>query len=104
MVFVPFTGIDNHKRCVTFGCGLLSSETIESYVWLLTQFKKTFEKDPIMLITDQCPSLKQAIPKVYPNVKHRLCMWHICTKFADKVRTFQLILVINIYILDMFAF
>ncbi|KAL4561793.1 hypothetical protein LXL04_033967 [Taraxacum kok-saghyz] len=38
-----------------------------------------------MLITDQCPSLKQAIPKVYPNVKHRLCMWHICNKFADKL-------------------
>ncbi|KAL4567480.1 hypothetical protein LXL04_023065 [Taraxacum kok-saghyz] len=67
MVFVPFTGTDNHKRCVTFGGGLLSSETIESYE------------------TDNCPSLKQAIPKVYPNVKHRLCMWHICNKFADKL-------------------
>ena len=102
--FRTITGIDNHKWCVTFGCGLLSSETIESYEWLLTEFKKTFEKEPIMLITDQCPSLKQAIPKVYPNVKHRLCMWHICNKFADKVRTLQEILVINTYILYMLLF
>lgn len=34
MVFVPFTRVDNHKRSITFGAGLLKSETIESYKWL----------------------------------------------------------------------
>jgi hypothetical protein len=38
MVFVPFTGIDNHFRNVTIGVGLLGSETIESYKWLLSAF------------------------------------------------------------------
>ncbi|GJY48463.1 FAR1-related sequence 5-like protein [Tanacetum coccineum] len=40
MVFVPFTGIDNHNRLVTFGAGLLSDETFRSYKWLLQSFKK----------------------------------------------------------------
>ncbi|CAI9295620.1 unnamed protein product [Lactuca saligna] len=31
MVFVPFTGIDNHKKCVTFGADLLSREDGVSY-------------------------------------------------------------------------
>ncbi|XP_076941285.1 protein FAR1-RELATED SEQUENCE 7-like [Bidens hawaiensis] len=35
MVFVPFTAIDNHCRNVTVGAALLSSESIESYSWLL---------------------------------------------------------------------
>ncbi|XP_076934915.1 protein FAR1-RELATED SEQUENCE 5-like [Bidens hawaiensis] len=38
MVFVPFTVIDNHCRNVTVGVALLSSESIESYSWLLKVF------------------------------------------------------------------
>ncbi|XP_019162230.1 PREDICTED: protein FAR1-RELATED SEQUENCE 5-like [Ipomoea nil] len=33
LVFVPFTGVDNHKRCVTFGAGLIDREDVESYRW-----------------------------------------------------------------------
>ncbi|XP_076906625.1 protein FAR1-RELATED SEQUENCE 5-like [Bidens hawaiensis] len=32
LVFVPFTGIDNHNRNVTLGAALLGSETAESYI------------------------------------------------------------------------
>ncbi|XP_019158355.1 PREDICTED: protein FAR1-RELATED SEQUENCE 5-like [Ipomoea nil] len=35
MVLVPFTGVDNHKRGVTFAMGLISREDVDSYVWLL---------------------------------------------------------------------
>ncbi|XP_076949460.1 protein FAR1-RELATED SEQUENCE 5-like [Bidens hawaiensis] len=38
MIFVPFTGVDCHKKCVTFGAGLIHSETIDSYQWLLDAF------------------------------------------------------------------
>ncbi|XP_076943026.1 protein FAR1-RELATED SEQUENCE 5-like [Bidens hawaiensis] len=40
MIFVPFTGVDSHKRCVMFGAGLLYNETIESYCCLLDCFIK----------------------------------------------------------------
>ncbi|KAL9666063.1 hypothetical protein QQ045_000385 [Rhodiola kirilowii] len=33
MVFVPFTGIDNHKSSITLAAGLLSKEDVESYIW-----------------------------------------------------------------------
>ncbi|XP_076883271.1 protein FAR1-RELATED SEQUENCE 5-like [Bidens hawaiensis] len=38
MIFVPFTGVDHHKKCITFGAGLLHNETIKSYKWLLESF------------------------------------------------------------------
>ena len=85
MIFVPFTGIDNHKRCITFGCGLLTSEGIPSYVWLLKKFIEAFEKEPNVVITDQDPSILQAVPSVFKTAKHRLCMWHISNKFTEKV-------------------
>ncbi|GKC86830.1 FAR1-related sequence 5-like protein, partial [Tanacetum coccineum] len=84
MVFVPFTGIDNHKRCVTFGAGLLSKENVESYEWLLKSFKKTMSHEPKLLVTDQDASIKIAIPRVFTTAKQRLCMWHITEKFGDK--------------------
>ncbi|KAK9666144.1 hypothetical protein RND81_14G163800 [Saponaria officinalis] len=48
MVFVPFTGVDHHKRCVNFGAGLLAHEDIDSFEWLLIhslkQWKETNRK------------------------------------------------------------
>ena len=85
MVFVPFTGIDNHCRNVTLGAGLLASESIESYKWLLNSFVKSFGRQPKVVVTDQDPAMKQAIEEVFSTSRHRLCMWHIMKKVADKV-------------------
>ncbi|XP_076932093.1 protein FAR1-RELATED SEQUENCE 5-like [Bidens hawaiensis] len=60
MVFVPFTAIDNHCRNVT------------------------------VVITDQDPSMKQTISLVFPNSRHRLCMWHIMKKLADMLSLVEL--------------
>ncbi|XP_052621944.1 protein FAR1-RELATED SEQUENCE 5-like [Lactuca sativa] len=86
MVFVPFTGIDNHKKCVTFGAGLLSKEDGVSYEWLLRDFLKAFRKQPQLVLSDQDPALKKAIDKVFPLTHHRLCMWHITKKLPNKVQ------------------
>ena len=74
MVFVPFTGIDNHKKYITFGAGLLSKEDGVSYEWLLTAFLKPFRKQPQLVLSDQDPGLKKAINKFFPLAHHRLCM------------------------------
>ncbi|XP_076890054.1 protein FAR1-RELATED SEQUENCE 5-like [Bidens hawaiensis] len=85
MVFVPFTAIDNHCRNITVGAGLLSSESIESYTWLLQVFLDSFSVAPKVVVTDQDPAMKQAIASIFLNTRHRLCMWHIMKKLADKV-------------------
>ncbi|KAL3651097.1 hypothetical protein CASFOL_007500 [Castilleja foliolosa] len=53
LIFAPFTGLDNHRRIVTFGSGLLSKEDTESYAWLLGKFKECMGRTPLMIITDQ---------------------------------------------------
>nr|GEX41669.1 protein FAR1-related sequence 5-like [Tanacetum cinerariifolium] len=84
-VFVPFTGIDNHRKYVTFGTGMLSNETTKSYKWLLTCFLKAFNKQPRLVITDQDPAMKNAIASVFNESTHRLCMWHITNKLPLKI-------------------
>lgn len=85
MVFAPFTGVDNHKKCVTFACALLAKENIESYKWVFATFLKCMGRQPLSIITDQCPAMKQAIPATFTSTTHRLCMWHIMKKFPAKV-------------------
>ena len=85
MIFVPFTGVDHHKRCVTFGAGLLYDETIESYKWLLQMFLDAHKKQPLLVLTDQDASMKQAVATVFNDSVHRLCMWHIMKKLPSKV-------------------
>nr|KAJ0195695.1 hypothetical protein LSAT_V11C700346480 [Lactuca sativa] len=85
MVFVPFIAIDHHKKSVTAGAGLLIHESIESYSWLLKAFLKTHEKEPTLVLTDQDATIKQAIENVFPNSKHRLCIWHIMKKLKNKM-------------------
>nr|GEZ11922.1 hypothetical protein [Tanacetum cinerariifolium] len=74
MVFVPFTGIDNHRKCITFGAGMLSNEITKSYKWLLTCFLKAFNKQPRLVIIDQDPAMRNAIASVFNESTHMLCM------------------------------
>ncbi|GJT54180.1 DNA-directed DNA polymerase [Tanacetum coccineum] len=76
MVFVPFTAIDNHRRSVTVGSGLLKKETAEAYGWLLRAFKKAFVRPPNIVVTDQDGAMRLAVAAEFPESKHRLCtLW-----------------------------
>ncbi|XP_024963373.1 protein FAR-RED IMPAIRED RESPONSE 1-like [Cynara cardunculus var. scolymus] len=82
MIFVPFLAVDNHKASVVVGSALISGEIIENFTWVLKAFLKCHEKQPVFVITDQCLAMKQAIPMVLTEAKHRLCVWHIMKKVS----------------------
>ena len=62
LVFVPFTGVHNHKRCVTFAIGIISKEDVASYTWLFQTFLNAmWGNQPHSIITDQDPAVKIAL-------------------------------------------
>ncbi|KAJ0800419.1 putative MULE transposase domain, FHY3/FAR1 family [Helianthus annuus] len=85
MMFVPFTGIDDHNRNVTLGAAIISNETAETYSWLLKVFREAFGRAPLVIVTDQDPAMKKAIEDTWTESRHRLCMWHIMDKLTAKV-------------------
>nr|GEW32780.1 protein FAR1-related sequence 5-like [Tanacetum cinerariifolium] len=85
MVFVPFTGIDNHHRSVTLVVALLSNKTAKSYGWLLRAFKKAFGHEPMVVVTYQDPAMKIAVKKEFCNSRHRL--YYVLEKEARKIYT-----------------
>ncbi|XP_023736904.1 protein FAR1-RELATED SEQUENCE 5-like [Lactuca sativa] len=101
MAFVPFTAIDNHKCSINIGVGLLSNESIESYRWLLEAFLKAHGKHPQLVLTDQDPTILQAVEAIFPSSNHRLSMIYTVYPIFLKNTNFQkrfTKLVWNVYI------
>jgi hypothetical protein len=89
-IFAPFTGLNHHRHCVTFGAAFFADETSDSFVWL---FEKILEAmgghKPNLILTDQDLGMKSAIEKVFDSSAHRFCMWHIMKKLSEKVRALK---------------
>ncbi|KAK1385490.1 hypothetical protein POM88_023225 [Heracleum sosnowskyi] len=85
MVFVPFIGVNNHWKSVTFASALLDHENETNFTWACEMFLKVFCRPPKCIITDQCLAMKVAIQKTFPDSIHRYCMWHIMQKFPAKI-------------------
>ncbi|XP_074288024.1 protein FAR-RED IMPAIRED RESPONSE 1-like [Silene latifolia] len=61
MTFTPFTGIDHHKRSITFACALIEHENEESFMWVFDRFKAAMGgKEPNYIITDEDPGIIKA--------------------------------------------
>ncbi|KAK9677226.1 hypothetical protein RND81_11G129400 [Saponaria officinalis] len=83
---VAFIGINHHGQTVLLGCGLLASETTESYLWLLRTWVKCMSGHmPQTVITNRCQALKSAIFEVFPRSHHRYCISHIMRKVPEKL-------------------
>ncbi|XP_058732753.1 protein FAR1-RELATED SEQUENCE 5-like [Vicia villosa] len=86
MPFAPFTGLNNHCQSILFGCALLQDELESSFTWLFETWLDAMNgKKPISIITDQDLAIKAALAKVFPESRHRLCLWHIRKKFPEKL-------------------
>ncbi|KAL6528867.1 hypothetical protein OROMI_029043 [Orobanche minor] len=84
---VILSGANNHASNCIFGAGIVCSEAIQSYRWLLRAFKDAMnDKLPSAVITDQDASICQAIQDEFPGTPHRLCCWHLCRNAKKRVR------------------
>ncbi|XP_074300854.1 protein FAR1-RELATED SEQUENCE 5-like [Silene latifolia] len=86
MVFTPFTGVDHHKRSVTFAAALLFHEDEDSFKWVFEKFLDAMgQREPHCIITDQCAGIKTGMRAIFKHARRRFCMWHIMQKLTDKV-------------------
>ncbi|KAI5388572.1 hypothetical protein KIW84_074311 [Lathyrus oleraceus] len=86
MPFAAFVGVNHHGQSTLLGCGLLSGEDMDSFVWLFKSwFRCMLEKALLGIVTDQCKAMKNAIELVFPTTRHRWCLWHIMKKIPEKL-------------------
>ncbi|KAK1267363.1 Protein FAR-RED IMPAIRED RESPONSE 1 [Acorus gramineus] len=88
LICAPFTGVNHYFQFINFGCGLLKDEKMDSFLWLFEKWQEAMGNcPPKAFITDQDPAIGAAIAHLFPNVTHRLCIWHIMKKLSEKVGT-----------------
>ncbi|XP_057440812.1 protein FAR1-RELATED SEQUENCE 5-like [Lotus japonicus] len=89
MPFAPFVGVNHQGQSILLGCGLLSAEDTESFTWLFRSWLSCmYGKSPQGIVTDQCKAMKKAIQLVFPDARHRWCLWHIMKKIPEKFKSF----------------
>ncbi|XP_056697333.1 protein FAR1-RELATED SEQUENCE 5-like [Spinacia oleracea] len=60
-------------------------ETTESFVWVLQTFLKSMgHVAPVSVFTDQDQAMSNAILKVLPQTRHRLCLWHLIQNVVSR--------------------
>ncbi|XP_074278304.1 protein FAR1-RELATED SEQUENCE 3-like [Silene latifolia] len=70
MLFTPFTGVDHHKRSVTFVSALLFHEDEDLFTWIFQKFLDAMgQREPHCIITDQCAEIKLEKDKMDPNFR-----------------------------------
>ncbi|XP_047326870.1 protein FAR-RED IMPAIRED RESPONSE 1-like [Impatiens glandulifera] len=89
MPFAPFVGTNHHGESVLLGCGLISKEDSQTFIWLFKSWLTCMGgRAPQGIITDQCKAMEIAILEVFPNTHHRLCLWHIMKKIPSKFSSY----------------
>ncbi|XP_074291894.1 protein FAR1-RELATED SEQUENCE 5-like [Silene latifolia] len=85
MVFTPFTGVDHHKRSVTFCRALIARKDYESFNWVFSRFLQAMGgKELEYIITDKDPGIIKSVALVFKTARQLFCMWHIMNKMPSK--------------------
>ncbi|CAI0394487.1 unnamed protein product [Linum tenue] len=84
---VTFVGTNHHGQSVLLGCGLLSGETTESYLWLFKTWLHCIpgRMSPQTIITDRCKFLEKAIAQMFPKSHHCFSLVHIMRRIPEKL-------------------
>ncbi|XP_022891883.1 protein FAR1-RELATED SEQUENCE 5-like [Olea europaea var. sylvestris] len=85
MSFAPFVGVNHHGQSTLLGCGLVSNEDTETFVWLFRTWLQCMHgQAPHGIVIDQDRAMQNAIQIVFPNAKYRWCLWHLLKKLLEK--------------------
>jgi transposase-like protein len=78
--------MNHHGQSILLGAGLISSEDTNTFVWLFKCWLECMNgQAPKAIMTDQDRAMKNAIAIVFPESRHRYCMWHIMKNFLKSL-------------------
>ncbi|KAK2652983.1 hypothetical protein Ddye_012839 [Dipteronia dyeriana] len=90
MPFAAFVGVNHHEQSTLFGCGLISNEDTETYIWLFQSWPMCMSScAPTSIIFDLDKAMQKTIEIVFPDARHRWCLWHILKMLPEKIESFK---------------
>lgn len=82
MPFAPFVGVNYHGQTILLGCGLISNEDTNTFIWLFNSWLTCMlGKAPTTIIIDQDKVMQNANKIMFQLARHWWCLWHIMKNF-----------------------
>ncbi|KAM0880994.1 hypothetical protein ACQ4PT_033212 [Festuca glaucescens] len=81
------TALDGHNWMFPIAFGFFDAESTENWTWFMSQLKRAIGDPPLLVVcTDACKGLENAVKIVFPNAEKRECIKHLMQKFVKKFR------------------
>jgi len=75
---VVLVAINHNLKTVTLGCALVVHETEASFISVLEHLVEAGDgQKPKIVVTDGDEAMANAMKVVFPEARHRLCLWHL---------------------------
>ncbi|XP_060178363.1 uncharacterized protein LOC132608345 [Lycium barbarum] len=76
--FVSASTMDGAGNILPLAYGVIDSENDKSWTWFFEQFKEAYGlRESMCVVSDRHESIIKVVSKVYPNVPHFACIWHL---------------------------
>lgn len=85
-----FIGMNHHGQPILLGCALLSNDDSATFMWLFKTWLACMSgRAPNAIITDEHKSMAKAIDVVFPNTRHRWCLWPVMKKLLESLKGYK---------------
>jgi hypothetical protein len=79
------TSVDGQNWMFSVAYGFFESKSKESWTWFLLQLRKAIGEPTLLVIhSDACKGLTEAIKDVFPNAKRRECFRHLMQNYVKQ--------------------
>ncbi|XP_060211919.1 uncharacterized protein LOC132639491 [Lycium barbarum] len=86
--FVSASTLDGAGNILPLAYGVIDSENDKSWTWFFEQFKQAYgNRDNMCVVSDRHESIIKAVSRVYPNVPHLACIWHLWKNVTTKYKS-----------------
>ncbi|XP_070004201.1 uncharacterized protein [Nicotiana sylvestris] len=87
--FVSASTLDGAGHILPLAYGVIDSENNASWTWFFEQFKIAYgDRKNMCIVSDRNESIIKSVSRVYPDVPHFACIWHLWNNVDIRVKEY----------------
>ncbi|XP_019261790.1 PREDICTED: uncharacterized protein LOC109239657 [Nicotiana attenuata] len=85
--FVSASTLDGAGHIFPLAYGVIDSENDAAWTWFFEQFKIAYgDRENMCIVSDRNESIIKSVSRVYPDVPHFACIWHLWNNVYKKFK------------------
>ncbi|XP_019242577.1 PREDICTED: uncharacterized protein LOC109222714, partial [Nicotiana attenuata] len=85
--FISASTLDGAGHILPLAYGVIDSENDAAWTWFFEQFKIAYsDRENMCIVSDRNESIIKSVSRVYPDVPHFACIWHLWNNVYKKFK------------------